>query len=172
MGTQAIVGRFDADAHHYSARLVRTDGYPSWTLNQIRATWARTCERDTARLCDVLLDQEWALLTHTCPAGPGQTANDAHLFVPGVGRAYRDREPFVWKGSMPGGDPGHVEWAYLWEAAHGALHVYTAVTRRWHHIATLPAEQFEVLTPATVLDIESRRRWIVDAQDAADGAAA
>ena len=156
----AIVGKFTPGALTYRARPVDLEGQPNWLLGQMWCMWQRTFARDTYRMCATLLRHDWSVLANT--AWPPPLVDDPKRFtyVTGVGRANRGPGSTL-GGHMPADAPRDGEqWAYLWEHAGGALHVYRSAFERWHHLATLPVAVFATLTPQLVADIEERQDWL------------
>jgi hypothetical protein len=162
----AIVGWFDADAHHYQARSVDLEGQPTWTLGQLHLSWLHGCGRDTDRLCRQLLACDWSLLANLdATAWPAPGPRSPYRHVDAIGRGLYDSRPAPLRGAMPTdpATPG-TRWAYLWEHAGGALHVYATARRRWHHLATLPTGLFAALTADLVVDVEARLDWLKEDQ--------
>jgi hypothetical protein len=163
--TPAIVGRFNPDAKTYQARAVARYGEPTWMLGQLALMWSRSYDRDAAALCTALLGRDWWELAHVHAAMWHRHPGDAEqlIDVTGLGRGLRGPVPPPLTGTMPSGsaDPGP-EWAYLWEHAGGALHVYANAHQRWHHLATLPIDLLNDLNITIPADIEARLGWLED----------
>lgn len=157
-----LVGRFNLDARTYQARTVQHHGEPTWMLGQLALMWWRSFDQDAAALCQALLERDWVELAHVdaslWPQRPGDA--DRYLDVTALGRGLRRSTP-LWSGAMPT-DPASdgTRWAYLWEHAGAALHVYATAYRRWHHLATVPLDLFEHLEFTIPRDIEARLGWV------------
>jgi hypothetical protein len=158
----ALVGKFAPGAGWYSARPVDLEGQPSWLLAQMWSIWRRRFACDTQQMCATLLREDWSVLAQTAWPEPLMQDPSGYRYVNGVGRAYRRRaHPFARTRHMPTDAPHAGEqWAYLWENACGAMHVYRAAFGRWHHLATLPVDVFTELTPQLIADIEARQHWL------------
>lgn len=160
----ALVGHFAPGGDRwYRARPVDLEGQPSWLLGQMHAMWRRKFSRDTEEMVAALLDRDWCFLANTeWPPAVVADEEGRWVHVTGVGRAHPlgvSGRALV--GRMPADPPGEgEEWAYLWEYAYGALHVYVAVAGRWEHIATLPLDVWAGLTDQLVLDVQARRGWM------------
>ena len=159
----ALVGQFAPNGGWFRARPVDLEEQPSWILVQMHAMWRRKFLGDTGRMVDTLLARDWSLLAHTGwpPALPDDNPQ-LGAYVNGVGRAHRDAVTGRHLVGLMPTDPPHSlqRWAYLWEFAGGALHVYAAAAGEWHHVATLPRDVWAGLTKQVVLDIEARRGWL------------
>jgi hypothetical protein len=161
----ALVGQFSPGCQWFRARPVDLEGQPTWLLVQMRAMWAAKFRRDTDALVAALLERDWSVLAHT--RWPASTLTEQHpevgfSFVNGVGRGHPDRlcgRALVGdiRGDVP---PEDVQWAYLWEHAGGALHVYVAAHGEWHHVATVDAKLFGELTDQLAADVEARLGWL------------
>jgi hypothetical protein len=155
---QALIGRFRPDCRTFDARPIRTHGQPTCILRHLAAMYTRQTPGRAQQVTDILLAHDWAQISVV--AVPGRTA--AHDdWIPGYGNCYPAR-------NSPGPLTGHFtedqpwaagEWAYLWEHAHGALHVYLSAHQRWQHLATIPAGLLRDRTLGP--DIEARASWVV-----------
>jgi len=160
----AIIGQFAPGGQRFRFRPVDLEGGPDWLLGQVQVMWTRAYRRDTARMVVDLMLFEWSVLAHThWPRPLMEQRPHQWTYVAGIGRAHRGSNQTAPQTRELAEPPrGAEEWAYLWEAGCGALHVYVAAGRRWHHIATLPDEVFAELNEQLVMDIQQRQSWLED----------
>lgn len=158
--TQALVGRFESDAHRFEARPVRVNGQPTWTLHQLGLLYRLRFDGDAAALHTTLIAHDWSVLDATL-----RTAVHQFVTVPGVGRGYPAAEcgdPV--RGDRVTDEPwGAGEWLYLWEHHFGALHAFVSGAGRWHHVATLPPRLLAFAPQTVMADIEIREWWLKEA---------
>ena len=156
--TQALIGRFRPDCRTFSARPIRMHGQPTRILRHLAAMYTRQ-KSGRSQVTDILLAHDWAEISVV--AVPRRTAPH-HDWIPGYGNCYPPS-------NSPGPLTGHVtddqpwaagEWAYLWENAHGALHVYLSAVARWHHLATISPDLLRRVDSTLAADIEGRAVWL------------